>query len=112
MIGPRELALMKPGAIVINTGRGALINEAALIDALTSNRIRGAGLDVYAIEPLPPGHSLTRLPNVVLTPHSAGITPEALEAGLQLAVSNVLDFLAGRPANLVVGGRGSVAPPA
>ena len=80
-LGAREFALMKPGAIVINTARGPIVDEAALIDALRSRRIGGAGLDVFDVEPLPPGHPLTQLDNVVLTPHCAGITPEVLEAG-------------------------------
>jgi D-3-phosphoglycerate dehydrogenase len=101
MIGQREFEQMKPGAILINTARGAVVDEAALVQALSSGRIAGAGLDVFCTEPLPAGHELAQLPNVVLTPHSAGITPEALEAGLQLAVENVRNFLAGSPSNAV-----------
>jgi D-3-phosphoglycerate dehydrogenase len=88
---------MKPTAILINTARGAIVDEAALIDALTKGRIAGAGLDVFSTEPLPAGHPLARLRNVVITPHCAGITPEALEAGLRMAVENIWEFLAGRP---------------
>jgi phosphoglycerate dehydrogenase-like enzyme len=102
MIGAREFGLMKPSALLINTARGAIVEEAALVDALGTKRIARAGLDVFTSEPLPPGHPLTQLPNVVLTPHSAGITPEALEAGLQMAIENVWSFLAGNPANVVV----------
>ena len=94
-IGRRELSLMKPTAILVNTARGAIVDEAALLDVLSRRAIFGAGLDVFAHEPLAPGHPLTKLSNVVLTPHSAGITPEALEAGLQLAVENVRYFLRG-----------------
>jgi phosphoglycerate dehydrogenase-like enzyme len=101
-IGPRQLALMKPTAILINTARGAVVDEAALIDALATGRIAGAGLDVFSAEPLPPGHPLAQLPNVVITPHCAGITPEALEAGLRMAVENIWEFLAGRPAHVVI----------
>ena len=89
MIGAAQLALMKPGAILLNTARGAIVDEAALVEALETKRIAGAGLDVFTTEPLPPRHPLTLLPNVVLTPHCAGITPEALEAGLRLAVENI-----------------------
>lgn len=89
MIGAAQFALMKPGAILLNTARGAIVNEAAMLEALRAGRIAGAGLDVFAVEPLPPEHSLTTLPNVVLTPHCAGITPEALEAGLRMAVENL-----------------------
>ncbi|HEY3455817.1 MAG TPA: hydroxyacid dehydrogenase [Bryobacteraceae bacterium] len=102
MIGPREFGLMKNSAILVNTARGAIVDEGALVDALLTKRIAGAGLDVFTTEPMPAGHALRKLSNVVLTPHSAGVTPEALEAGLQLAVENVWSFLAGRPANVVV----------
>jgi len=103
-IGTREIEKMKPSAILINTARGAIIDEQALLDALNSNRIAGAGLDVFEAEPLADGHPLSRLHNVVLTPHSAGVTPEALEAGLKLSIDNVWNFLDGRPTNVVVSG--------
>jgi len=101
-LGARELAMMKRAAILINTARGPIVDEAALIEALTAGRLAGAGLDVFDTEPLPQGHPLTRLDNVVLTPHSAGVTAEALEAGLQMALDNVRNFLAGKPTNVVV----------
>jgi D-3-phosphoglycerate dehydrogenase len=93
MLGAAEFALMKPGAILINTARGAIVDEAALLEALETQRIAGAGLDVFTVEPLPPGHAFARLPNVVLTPHCAGITPEALETGLRMAVENIWSFV-------------------
>lgn len=102
MIGAGEFQLMKPTAILLNTARGAIVDESALIEALSTKRIAAAGLDVFSTEPLPVGHALTKISNVVLTPHSAGITPEALEAGLQMAVDNVLQFLAGTSNNAVV----------
>jgi len=92
---------MKPEAILINTARGGVVNEADLVQALQTNRIAGAGLDVFETEPLPPDSPLMALSHVVLTPHSAGITPEATEAGLALAIENVFSFLAGSPANVV-----------
>ncbi len=95
-IGPRQFALMKRNAILINTARGAIVDEAALIEALADHRISAAGLDVFASEPLAAGHPFTKLSNMVITPHCAGITPEALEAGLRMAVQNVLGFLDGR----------------
>ena len=101
MIGERQFAMMKPSAILINTARGPIVNEGALIDALETGRIAGAGLDVFDIEPLPAEHPLRRLPNAVLTAHSAGVTPDALEAGLQMAVDNVFQFLDGNPAHVV-----------
>lgn len=94
--------MMKPGAIFINTARGAIVQEADLIEALQRNRIAGAGLDVFEHEPLRPDSPLHSLPNVVLTPHAAGITPETTEAGLTLAIDNVFAFLVGRPMNVVV----------
>jgi len=72
-----RIAAMKPGVILVNTARGALVDEAAMIDALRSGHIRHAGLDVYAIEPMPVGHVLTTLENVTLSAHSAFRTPEA-----------------------------------
>lgn len=102
MIRREHFGLMKPGAIFINTARGPIVNEADLIAALQTNRIAGAGLDVFDREPLPPDAPFYALPNVVLTPHAAGITPETTEAGLALAIDNVLAFLAGRAANIVV----------
>lgn len=74
-----RIAAMRPGAILINTARGALVDEAAMIDALRSGHLRHAGLDVFDIEPLPAGHPLTQLPNVTLSAHSAFRTPEAGE---------------------------------
>ena len=72
-----RIAAMKPGAILVNTARGALVDEAAMIDALKSGHIRHAGLDVFNVEPLPANHALTKLPNVTLSAHSAFRTPEA-----------------------------------
>jgi D-3-phosphoglycerate dehydrogenase len=74
-----KIAAMRPGVILVNTARGAVVDEAAMIDALKSGHIRHAGLDVYNIEPLPADHALTKLPNVTLSAHSAFRTPEASE---------------------------------
>jgi D-3-phosphoglycerate dehydrogenase len=79
MISREKIACMKPGVILVNTARGAIVNEAAMIDALKSGHIRHAGLDVFNIEPLPADHPLTKLPNVTLSAHSAFRTPEASE---------------------------------
>jgi D-3-phosphoglycerate dehydrogenase len=101
MIGARELALMKPSAILINTARGALVDEAALIEALRAAHLGGAGLDVYVEEPLPSNSPLLSLDNVVLTPHAAWVTDEAQERLIQQPIDNVLAFLAGNPRNIV-----------
>ena len=101
-IAAPQFALMKKNAILINTARGATVHEAAMIEALSSGAIAGAGLDVFTTEPLPPNHPITHLPNVAITPHNAGITPEALEAGLRMSVENIWDFLAGRPSHVVL----------
>jgi len=100
-IGRAQFERMKQGAILVNTARGPIVEEAALIEALRARRIAGAGLDVFETEPLPPGHPLTKLENVVLTPHCAGVTPEVLEAGLALAIENVRSFLSGNLRNVV-----------
>jgi D-3-phosphoglycerate dehydrogenase len=100
-LGAREFGLMKPTAIFINTARGAITDEKALVEALEKKTIAAAGLDVFQTEPLPQNHPLTKLPNVIITPHSGGITTEALEAGLQLSIDNVFAFLDGKPQNVV-----------
>jgi D-3-phosphoglycerate dehydrogenase len=74
-----KIAAMRPGVILVNTARGAIVDEAAMIDALKSGHIRHAGLDVFNIEPLPKDHPLTKIPNVTLSAHSAFRTPEASE---------------------------------
>jgi phosphoglycerate dehydrogenase-like enzyme len=101
MIRAEHFALMKPGAIFVNTARGRIVVEQDLVEALREQRIAGAGLDVFETEPLPMDSPLRLLPNVVLTPHAAGITREATEAGLAMAIGNVLAFRAGAPAHIV-----------
>ncbi len=78
-LSAERLAKMRPGALFVNTARGAIVDEAALLDALKAGRIGAAGLDVFVEEPLPAGHALAGLPNVVLTSHSAFRTPEATD---------------------------------
>jgi D-3-phosphoglycerate dehydrogenase len=100
MISSRELGLMKPGALLINGGRGELVDTAALVDALNSGRLGGAGLDVFDQEPLPPDHPILSCEQVVLTPHIADQTPEGIESLNEGVVSNVIAFLEGRPQNV------------
>ncbi|HUZ74529.1 MAG TPA: D-2-hydroxyacid dehydrogenase family protein [Stellaceae bacterium] len=89
LIDARRLGLMKPSAYLVNTARGAIVDEAALVAALAAGRIAGAGLDVYTEEPLPAGHALTTLRNVVLTPH-LGWPTDAAYAGFAEDAANVL----------------------
>jgi D-3-phosphoglycerate dehydrogenase len=98
ILNDRTLAQMKPGAFVVNTTRGELIDEEALTAALERGRLGGAGLDVFATEPLPPGSALRHAPGVVLTPHSAWYSPEALRELPRHAALNMSRLLAGDPA--------------
>ncbi len=97
MIGARELALLKPDALLLNTARGPLIDEAALVAALAAGRIAGAALDVYDTEPLPPGHPLRQLPNVVATPHIGYVTRENYQVFYQDAVEDIRAWIQGAP---------------
>lgn len=97
LIGAAELAMLPKGALLINTARGEVVDEAALVDALRSGQLYAAGLDTMAIEPLPSNSPLLHLDNVVLTPHVGGSTPAALAAMARNAATNVLDFLDGKP---------------
>lgn len=96
LIGAAELAALKPGAVLVNTARGAVVDETALLDALRSGHLPGAGLDTFATEPLPADSGLRALPNVILTPHVAGVTRDAALRVATLTASNVVDHLAGR----------------
>jgi len=103
MIAAREFGMMKPTAILINTARGNLVDEAALIEALQSGRIGGAGFDVLAVEPPREGNPLLDLdlPNFILTPHVAWSSREAMQILADQLVSNIEAFVAGAPSNVV-----------
>ena len=96
LIGTNELSLMKPTALLVNTARGPLVDQTALVEALRNQAIGGAALDAFEEEPVPRDSQLLTLPNVILSPHTAGTTAEALANGLNMAVDNVLGFVAGR----------------
>jgi D-3-phosphoglycerate dehydrogenase len=95
LIDARFLAAMKPGSLLINTARGGLIDEAALLDALTSGHLGGAGLDTLAVEPPPPDHPLLSAPNTLVTPHIAAFTRSAMRAMAVSAATNILATLKG-----------------
>jgi phosphoglycerate dehydrogenase-like enzyme len=94
LIDERTLDMMKPGAFLINTARGPIVNESALVNALSSNRIAGAGLDVFRVEPHP-DNPYTEFGNVVLTPHIGGATAEAAERSVYLSLINVTNVFNG-----------------
>src|SRR5262249_60771055 len=98
----RELGAMKRWALLVNAGRGALVERGALLEALSTGKIAGAALDVFHDEPIKPGDPLLGRDNVVLSPHNAGQTPEVIRDGLLRAVQNVENFLSGRATDVVV----------
>jgi phosphoglycerate dehydrogenase-like enzyme len=97
LITARELALMKPSAYLINTSRGPIVDEAALIDALKSNRLAGAGLDVFDVEPPPPDHPLRSLTNATVTPHLGYVTTETLRVFYADMPQAIVAFAKGTP---------------
>lgn len=101
MIGAAELALMKPTALLINTSRGPIVDEAALIDALENRRIAGAGLDTFDEEPLPLDHPFRRLDNVLVTPHIGYVTSDNYRIFYGDALGDILAFLEGNPARVI-----------
>jgi phosphoglycerate dehydrogenase-like enzyme len=101
LLGAKEIALMKRGALLVNTGRGPLINEAAMIEALQTGQLGGVGLDVYDREPLPMDHPLRRLDNAILMSHRGYATVEVLSERYEQAMSNILDYLDGKSVTLL-----------
>jgi len=97
MIGREQLSLMRPGARLMNLGRGALVDEHALIQALAGGRLAGAALDVFEQEPLPRTSPLWDMPEVILTPHTSGLGPRYWERALEQFTGNLRRFLAGEP---------------
>ena len=95
MIGAAQFARMKPGAILINTARGPVVDEPALIDALKTGRLAGAGLDTFAIEPPDPENPLFKLPNIIVTPHIAAVTTDAMMRMGTIAADNIICWLRG-----------------
>ncbi len=103
LIGARELGLMKPAAFLVNTARGPVVDEAALLEALNSGKIAGAAIDVYDREPLPADHPLRRAPNTVLTPHMGYVTRENLTLMYSQAIEDIAAFLDGTPVRVLNG---------
>ena len=102
MVDAAALALMKPSAVLVNVARGRVVDEAALVAALRDGRLRGAALDVFSTEPLPEGHPLWDLPNVLLTPHVSGVTRRYWEREVALIEENLRRLGEGRPLRNVV----------
>src|SRR5258708_5946636 len=97
LIGETEFAAMKPSAVIINVGRGPVIDERAMIKALSEHRIKGAALDVFAEEPLPKGHPFYKLENVLLCPHCADHTPDWLDNAMRFFIAQFESFRRGEP---------------
>jgi phosphoglycerate dehydrogenase-like enzyme len=101
LIGRRELGLMKPTAILVNTSRGPIVDQDALLAALRAGEIGGAGLDVFDEEPLPPGHPLRTAPRTVLTPHVGYVTDDGYRVFYGQAVEDIAAFAAGQPLRVI-----------
>jgi phosphoglycerate dehydrogenase-like enzyme len=97
LVGRAAIAAMKPTAVLVNVGRGPTVDETALVEALAAKRIRGAALDVFETEPLPAGHPLWRLPNVLLSPHCADHVPGWVDEGMRVFLRQLERFRRGEP---------------
>jgi phosphoglycerate dehydrogenase-like enzyme len=103
LVGGRELRLMKPTALLINTSRGPIVDEEALVKVLEEGRIAGAGIDVFSTEPLPLDHPFRRLPNTVVTPHIGYVTAECYEVFYRHIVEAIAAYAAGAPVRVLTG---------
>jgi D-3-phosphoglycerate dehydrogenase len=101
LVAAKEFALMKPAAYIVNTSRGPIIEETALIAALEERRIAGAGLDVFDIEPLPPGHPFRSMDNVVITPHLGYVSEQNYRTYFPDIVEDIRAFIAGQPVRVI-----------
>jgi phosphoglycerate dehydrogenase-like enzyme len=97
IVGAAEIGAMKQSAYLVNTSRGPLVDEQALMSALEKRRIAGAGLDVFWNEPLPPDHPVRRLDNVVLTPHLGYVVDDNMKMFYENALTNIRNWMAGEP---------------
>lgn len=105
LVGADELALMRPTAYLVNTSRGPIVDEQALVAALEEGRLAGAGLDVYDQEPLPAGHPLLKAPRTILTPHIGFVTRRTYEEWYTAAVDAIAAYLDGRPVQVLTPAR-------
>ena len=101
LVGANELGLMKPSAYIINTSRGPIIDEAALLAVLRDKKIAGAGLDVFDVEPLPTDHPLRKMDNVVLTPHLGYVATQNYRSYFGGVVEDIRAFLDGKPVRVM-----------
>src|ERR1700730_6621108 len=101
LVGAKEFGLMKPSAFLVNTSRGPIVEEAALLAALREHRIAGAGLDVYDVEPLPENHPLRKMDNAVITPHLGYVTEDTFRSFYRQTVEDIRAFLDGKPVRVI-----------
>jgi phosphoglycerate dehydrogenase-like enzyme len=101
LIGKREFGLMKPTAYLVNTSRGPIVDEAALVETLKSRSIAGAGIDVFGVEPLPTNHPLRNIDNMVITPHLGYVTAETYKVFFENSIEDIIAFMKGQPVRVL-----------